>query len=40
MMKIEDLSFGYKKGSHVLENFNLEMQAGELLAIMGPSGWC
>ena len=38
MMKIEDLSFGYKKGSHVLENFNLEMQAGELLAIMGPSG--
>ena len=38
MMKIQDLSFGYKKNAPVLQNFNLALQKGELLAIMGPSG--
>ena len=38
MMKIQDLSFGYKKNAPVLQNFNLDLQKGELLAIMGPSG--
>ena len=38
MMKIQNLSFGYKKNEAVLKDFYLELQKGELLAVMGPSG--
>ena len=38
MMKIQNLSFGYKKNAPVLKDLHLELQKGELLAVMGPSG--
>ena len=38
MLKIQNLSFGYKKDTPVLKNFELELTAGELVAVMGPSG--
>ncbi len=38
MLKIRDLSFGYKKNELVLSHFDLELKDGELVALMGPSG--
>ena len=38
MLNIQNLSFEYQKDVKVLEHFHLELQKGELLAIMGPSG--
>ncbi|MDT8408242.1 MAG: ABC transporter ATP-binding protein [Wenzhouxiangellaceae bacterium] len=34
----QDLSFGYEPGQPVLENFRLEIKAGERIAITGPNG--
>ena len=38
MLKIENLSFSYDREHPIFKDFNLEVQDGELLAIMGPSG--
>ena len=37
MLKITDLTFAYGKKT-VLENFSIDLQKGEILAVMGPSG--
>lgn len=37
MLKMNDVSFSFGK-KNVLSNFSLELQRGEILAIMGPSG--
>ena len=37
MLKINNVSFAFDQKS-VLENFSLELQKGEILAVMGPSG--
>lgn len=37
MLKITDLTFAYGKKT-VLENFSMDLQKGEILAVMGPSG--
>lgn len=38
MLKIENLSFSYNKETPVIENFNLTLNTGEVIAIKGPSG--
>ena len=38
MLKITDLSFSFDK-KKILENFSLELKKGEILAIMGASGY-
>src|SRR6056297_847102 len=38
-LKINDLTFGYnKKEEKIIENFNLEVQKGEVVALVGVSG--
>lgn len=37
-LKISDLSFSYNKKEKVLNNFNLEINKGEVAALVGPSG--
>ena len=38
MLKITDLSFSFDK-KKILEDFSLELKKGEILAVMGPSGY-
>ena len=38
MLKITDLAFAYDKKS-IFENLSLELANGEILAVMGPSGY-
>ncbi len=38
MLKIENLSFSYNQRDHVIKNFNLSLDKGEIVAIKGPSG--
>jgi ATP-binding cassette, subfamily B, bacterial len=37
-MSFNNVSFAYKDGEHVLENFNLEVKAGETIALVGETG--
>lgn len=37
MIRVQNLSFGYDK-TKLLENINLEFQAGEIVALLGPNG--
>jgi ATP-binding cassette subfamily B multidrug efflux pump len=37
-VKFENVTFGYGEGPVVLENFNLEIQPGETIAIVGDTG--
>ncbi|WP_072682571.1 ATP-binding cassette domain-containing protein [Arcobacter sp. LA11] len=37
-LKIENLSFGYKKENLIYSDFNLELQKGHLVSIVGKSG--
>ncbi len=37
MLRIKDITFAYGK-KNIFENFSLELNRGEILAIMGPSG--
>ena len=37
-VKFEDVVFGYKENELVLNHFNLEVQPGETIAIVGPTG--
>jgi len=38
MLKITNLTFAFDK-KNILENFSLELKKGEILAVMGPSGY-
>lgn len=38
MLKLNNLCFSYTPGKPVLQNLQLELADGELLALMGPSG--
>ncbi len=37
-VKIENVSFGYTPGKTIIRNFNLDADAGKLIAIVGPTG--
>ena len=37
-VKVEDVSFSYLPGQHLIEDFNLEVKPGERIAIVGPTG--
>ena len=37
-VKIEDVSFSYLPGQHLIEDFNLEVKPGQRIAIVGPTG--
>ncbi|MRI59274.1 MAG: peptide ABC transporter ATP-binding protein, partial [Epsilonproteobacteria bacterium] len=38
VLRIEDLSFGYRKDRPIFEHFDLEVRLGEVVSIVGPSG--
>lgn len=37
-VKVEDVSFSYLPGQHLIEDFNLEVKTGQRIAIVGPTG--
>ena len=37
-VKVEDVSFSYLPGQHLIEDFNLEVNPGQRIAIVGPTG--
>jgi ATP-binding cassette subfamily B protein len=37
-IEFRNVSFAYKKGEHVLENFNLEVRSGQTIALVGATG--
>ena len=37
-VKVEDVSFSYLPGQHLIEDFNLEVDPGMRIAIVGPTG--
>ena len=37
-ISFDDVTFGYKDGEKVLENFNLDIKAGETIALVGETG--
>ena len=37
-VKVEDVSFSYLPGQHLIEDFNLELKPGQRIAIVGPTG--
>lgn len=37
-VQFENIAFAYEDGRHVLENVNLDVQAGQYVALVGPSG--
>lgn len=37
-IEFRDVSFGYKQGRSVLEGFNLRVEAGQTIALVGPTG--
>ncbi|HEY3365161.1 MAG TPA: ABC transporter ATP-binding protein [Symbiobacteriaceae bacterium] len=37
-VKFENVHFGYKEGVTVIENMNIDVQQGETIAIVGPTG--
>ncbi|WP_459169910.1 ABC transporter ATP-binding protein [Natronospora cellulosivora (SeqCode)] len=37
-VKIENLSFGYEKDIKIIENMNIDVKAGQTIAIVGPTG--
>ena len=38
MIKVENVSFRYKNGDTVLDNINLSINEGEVIAIVGKNG--
>ena len=37
-VKVEDVSYSYLPGQHLIEDFNLEVKPGQRIAIVGPTG--
>lgn len=37
-VKVEEVSFSYLPGQHLIEDFNLEVKPGQRIAIVGPTG--
>ena len=37
-VKVEDVSFSYLPGQHLIEDFNLDVKPGQRIAIVGPTG--
>ncbi|MDW7659050.1 MAG: ABC transporter ATP-binding protein [Bacillota bacterium] len=37
-IRFDQVSFGYEPGKNILENFELELPAGQITAIVGPTG--
>lgn len=37
-VKVEDVSFSYLPGQHLIEDFNLEVKPGQRIGIVGPTG--
>lgn len=37
-VKVENVSFSYLPGQHLIEDFNLEVKLGQRIAIVGPTG--
>ena len=37
-LELQDIAFGYRSGTNILNEFNLNAQKGEILALIGPSG--
>ena len=37
-VKVEDVSFSYLPGQHLIEDFNLKVKPGQRIAIVGPTG--
>lgn len=37
-VKVENVSFSYLTGQHLIEDFNLEVKPGQRIAIVGPTG--
>ena len=37
-VKVEDVSFSYLPGQHLIEDFNLEVKPGQRIAFVGPTG--
>jgi ATP-binding cassette subfamily B protein len=37
-IEFRDVSFAYKEGQQVLKNFNLQVEAGQSIALVGPTG--
>ena len=37
-LKFENVTFGYNRDTPVLKNINLDIRAGEIIALVGPSG--
>lgn len=37
-VKVEDVSFSYLPGQHLIKDFNLEVKPGQRIAIVGPTG--
>lgn len=37
-VKFENVTFAYDKGHNILENFNLEVPCGKMIALVGPTG--
>lgn len=38
MIKLENVSFGYKKGRDILKEVNMNIQEGECISIIGKNG--
>lgn len=38
MIKLENVSFGYKKGRDILKEVNMNIEEGECISIIGKNG--
>ena len=38
MIKLKNVSFGYKKGREILKEINIDLEEGECISIIGKNG--